>query len=200
MTSSNTPEPVDQDIALRTSVVEAQTAEAFKELHRNTNEDVIAYLKFVRGATLDDAKDAAQNAFKHAWQLMHDPQKWERIDDPALWIRGVAWNMLRTPPGPRHRPAVPIEQAVEVPDRRADPGEVAALRVSVMAALDKLDPDIRDVMLLKSRKFRLEEIVSHMKATGRPMDEAAVRTLLRKGRDALRPLLQESVQREGVRS
>lgn len=200
MAADEPPQRSGQSLTSQEHAAEDQIAEAFRRLHGDEYVRVIAHLQ-VHGATLPDAKDAAQDAFKHAWQLMHQPQRWAQIENPALWIRGVARNMWRTPPGPRRQPTVAIEHAAELPDPNADPGDLAALHTSVMDALKGLHPDVRNVMLLKIQKFSLGEIVARMNAEGHSIDEVKVRNLLCKGRAALRPLRDEIVgRREGARS
>lgn len=199
MAADEPPQRPRQSLTPQADAAQDQIAEAFRRLHGDEYVRVIAYLQ-VHGATLPDAKDAAQDAFKHAWQLMHQPQRWAQIENPALWIRGVARNMWRTPPGPRRRPTVAIEYAAELPDPNADPGDLAALHASVMDALKGLHPDVRNVMVLKIQNFSLEEIVTRMNAEGHPVGEVKVRNLLSKGRAALRPLRDEIVGREGARS
>jgi DNA-directed RNA polymerase specialized sigma24 family protein len=194
------PELREQDVALRTQRAGTRIAEDFRVLHGNEYINVITYL-CAHGAAQQDAMDAAQNAFKHVWQLMHEPEKWAEVENPALWVRGVAWNMWRTPPGPRRRPTDPIESAAELPDPNSNFSDVVALHASVMDALRSLHPDVRDVMLLKIDKFTYKEIAKHMTAMGRPMTEAVVGHLVSRGQDALRSLRDELLgRREGARS
>lgn len=200
MTTPELSQLAEQDVAQQAERAETRIVEAFRALHGAEYVRVVTHLR-VHGATPQDAMDAAQNAFKHVWQVMHEPQKWADVENPALWVRGVAWNMWRTPPGSRRPPTTPIESAGELSDPNADFSDAVALHASVMDALRGLHPDVRDVMLLKIERFTYKEIAAHMTAKGRPMNEAVVGYLVCKGQDALRFLRDELAgRREGARS
>ena len=84
------------------------------------------------GASLDDAQDAAQEAFTASWQLMHTrPDTWLAITSKPAWIRTVALRAYRRPPGPRRCP--PIATVTDMPDL---PGSRARA-----GRADRPDPD-----------------------------------------------------------
>jgi hypothetical protein len=75
-------------VAMGAVAADARLEEAFRQLHNSGYVRVIAHLRG-HGAALQDAMDAGRNAFKPAWQEMHEPRKWAAIENPALWITVV---------------------------------------------------------------------------------------------------------------
>src|SRR5690348_8144746 len=57
------------------------------------------------GASLEDARDATEEAFLDSWALMtQQPASWSQIRDRRSWIRTVALRKRLRPPGARRRP------------------------------------------------------------------------------------------------
>ncbi len=107
------------------------------------------------GAGLDDARDAAEDAFVDSWVLMTQrPERWEQIWNQRSWIRVVALRKYRRPPGPRRRPL--LAYTAEIPDGPApglDPGELTAQTQAVLHALRCLDEQAQAVMAFQMDGF-----------------------------------------------
>jgi DNA-directed RNA polymerase specialized sigma24 family protein len=67
------------------------------------------------GASLEDACDAAEEAFLDSWALMtRQPDRWSQVVNRRSWIRAVALRKRQRPPGPRRRPL--LASNAEIPD------------------------------------------------------------------------------------
>src|SRR5215469_4371085 len=92
------------------------------------------------GASLEDARDATEEAFLEAWALLRrKPGQWSQIRDKRGWIRTVALRKHQRPPGPRRRPPT---SDTTIPDRAApgpEPGELTAQTQAVLQALHRLE-------------------------------------------------------------
>jgi RNA polymerase sigma factor (sigma-70 family) len=112
------------------------------------------------GADLQSAEDATQEAFRSAWERYVLTDTWEHeIAQPRAWIRTVALNYYRRPPGPRRRP--PIVLVPDFPDNLDDPDsspELSAETLTVLEALNWLDPELRAVMAFHLDGFSAREI------------------------------------------
>jgi DNA-directed RNA polymerase specialized sigma24 family protein len=123
----------------------------------------------LNGATLDEASDAAQEAFTESWRLMERaPGKWQAITGKAGWVRKVALRRHARPPGPRLRPLTVTSG--EMPDRAASgPGhaELAAQTQAVVQALRSLGSQARAVMAVELDGFTPAETAAELGITVR---------------------------------
>lgn len=164
-----------------------QAFDAYIELHNREYTRVIAMLMRWRPA-LQDAEDAAQSAFMEAWDLMRRGG-WQTVREPGAWIRGVALNIYRRPPGCRDRvSALLVSELPEPPYRDDDPSALPALAASVIAELGRLDEACRAVMVLTMEGIGNREIAELLSDGGEPVTEQdvqRVRDLRKKGRAIL---------------
>lgn len=138
------------------------------------------------GACLDDARDAAQEAFVESWTLLtSDPARWAAITNKMAWIRVVALRRYRRPPGPRTRPRLAGD--VEIPDLPypgPEPGELTVQAQMVLQALRNLDEEARAVMAFHMDDFPTADIAAALEIT-----EQRVRDVKKKARAALKSAL-----------
>jgi DNA-directed RNA polymerase specialized sigma24 family protein len=138
------------------------------------------------GASLEDARDAAAEAFVDSWALMTDrPQSWMQIWNQRSWIRAVALRKYRRPPGPRRRPLV--ADHVEIPDVAApglDPGELTAQTQTVLQVLRCLDEKAQAVMA-----FQMDGFPATVTADTLGITEQRVRDVTKKARAILKRAL-----------
>lgn len=155
----------------------------FERLYSEHRRDLLAY--FLRRADPADAADLLADTFLVAWR---------RIDavphgDPArLWLFGVARNTLRN-----HRRAARTDDvlAAALQDALASVPQPAldnALALSVGAALDRLNPPDREVMMLAVYEELTPAEISQV--TGR--SAASVRVRLHRARRRLAEQLDDS--------
>jgi len=90
---------------------------------------------------LPEAEDVVQEAFVVA---VRRPREFAEVVNPEAWLRGIALNRLRS--RWRHLAVVRRYQAA-VPGPQTPP-EVTADHVALIAALGRLDPDQREVVVL----------------------------------------------------
>lgn len=138
------------------------------------------------GACLQNAQDAAQEAFTESWALMEShPDRWLAISSKEAWIRVVALRRHRRPPGPRIRPWL-AEEAVmpDLPDPALEPGEMTAQTQMVLQALRSLDDQARAVMA-----FQLDDFPTAVIADALDLTEQRVRDMKKKARTALKTAL-----------
>ncbi|MYV97002.1 sigma-70 family RNA polymerase sigma factor [Streptomyces sp. SID3343] len=153
----------------------------------NEYDAVVAHLR-MRGAHVDHAADAAQEAFLELWDHMMRVGGWGSIVYPRSRIRAVAWNNYLRPPGQRRRQphVVPVArmppEAVTHPDHA---GEVALARTLVWC-LSRCDEQVRAVMAFQIQEFRAAETAAALGTS-----EQKVRDLLKKGRAQLKRALGE---------
>ena len=110
----------------------------------------------------DDALDLSQDVFLKAYQNIR------KLDDPARfgpWLYRIAHNeaysLFR-----KRRPETPIEET-SVVERRAAPGFPVDLTLAVTTALDRLNPEQREAVVLKVYQgFKFEEMAE---VTGCPV-------------------------------
>ena len=127
--------------------------EAYNMLVSRWEKRVFNYLLRLTGSP-DDALDLSQDVFLKAWQNIR------KLDDPARfgpWLYRIAHNdaysLFR-----RKRPETPIDET-NVIERRAAPGFSIDLSVAVTAALDRLNPEQREAVVLKVYEgFKFEEM------------------------------------------
>jgi RNA polymerase sigma factor (sigma-70 family) len=155
-----------------------------------------AVVRFVMhaGAGLDDARDAASDAFLESWALLdRDPGRWSQIRDHRSWIRTVALRKRQRPPGRRRR--VPLDSTAtipDLPDPGLDPGELTAQTQAVLDALRGLDEQGQMVMA-----FRMDHFPAAVIAEALGIPEQQVRDVTRKARAALKRTLATTSTREG---
>jgi RNA polymerase sigma factor (sigma-70 family) len=110
------------------------------------------------GASLAAAEDAAQEAFLDAWKLMSAAGKWVTVDDPRRWIRAVALNKYRRPPGFRKAPPTILHPVVEdTEDTQVSLVDVSASTLHVIDALRSLEPELQAVMAFDLEGFTAAE-------------------------------------------
>lgn len=148
---------------------------------------VIRFVMKTGPAHLDDARDAAQDAFLDSWTLMTtQPDYWSTINQRG-WIRTMALRRYRRPPGPRRRvPVELVEDGAVILDRPApgaDSGEVTAQAHTVLHALAGLDPGMREVMALLTDGFTTRAIAEQLDMTGQKVQDLARTARARLRRD-----------------
>jgi DNA-directed RNA polymerase specialized sigma24 family protein len=118
------------------------------------------------GASLAAAEDAAQDAFLDAWKLMSVAGKWATIGDPRGWIRTVALNKYRRPPGVRRLPLT-TSRAVTADAEEAQVNQVdlSVSALHVMNVLRSLEPGLRAVMAFDLDGFTAAESGRHLGLT-----------------------------------
>ncbi len=127
--------------------------EAYNLLVSRWEKRVFNYLLRLTGSP-DDALDLSQDVFLKAWQNIR------KLDDPARfgpWLYRIAHNdaysLFR-----KKRPETPIEETTVI-ERHAAPGFSIELSVAVTAALDRLNPEQREAVVLKVYQgFKFEEM------------------------------------------
>jgi RNA polymerase sigma-70 factor (ECF subfamily) len=147
----------------------------------------------------DDAEEAVQRAFVMAWKGLPDFQADARL---STWLHRIVVNaalmMLRSR---RRRPELSIEElqprfddsesehhlASIAPWRRTaqDEALLAETRAMVRAAIDRLPPNYRDVLLLRD----IEQLDTAQSGAVLGLTPNAVKTRLHRARLALRALL-----------
>ncbi|HET9970329.1 MAG TPA: sigma-70 family RNA polymerase sigma factor [Streptosporangiaceae bacterium] len=144
---------------------------------------VIRFVMKSGPASLEDARDAAHEAFLESWRLMTTrPGDWAAIRNPRAWLRTVALRRFRRPPGLRNRPM--LDTCADLPDASAsslDPGEFTAQAQMVLAALRQLDLEAREVMAYLTDGFPAAAIGEAMGIT-----EQRVRDVIRRARAYLK--------------
>jgi len=167
-----------------------QTAETAKIIDVRTrfiafyDEEYDLIVRFVVrcGAGLQSAEDATQEAFRYAWEHYVLPGTWEeKVPSPRAWIRTVAFRCWKRPPGPRRRPMTIL--VPEYPDDLGDPDSFAELTLetlSVLDALNSLDPLLRAIMAFTLDRFTAVEIGAELN-----IDPQKVRDQRKKARKIL---------------
>jgi RNA polymerase sigma factor (sigma-70 family) len=147
------------------------------------------------GASLQDAQDAAQEAFTEAWAMMTSfPARWSAVANKGAWVRIVALRKYRRPPGPRKRPQ-PAGGDMVVPDSPhpgLEPGELTVQTQTVLKTLRGLSPQERAVMAFHLDDFSTAEIAA---ALG--ISDQKVRDARKKARAALRRAFAQAEVTEG---
>ncbi|AIY20033.2 sigma-70 family RNA polymerase sigma factor [Pimelobacter simplex] len=117
------------------------TAGEFEELYRATAPELFGY---VRRRTTADAEDVVAEVFTTAWRRRGD------LPAPMLrraWLYGVARRLLLAEARRQGREDATVTELASRPEQApADAGE--ARRQAVRAALDRLSPAEREVLLL----------------------------------------------------
>lgn len=128
---------------------------------------VIRFVMLHSGASLEDAQDAAHEAFTGSWEMMvNDPAKWRAITNQSAWIRTVAVRMHRRPPGSRFRPQMSADSEIpDLPSSDPGPGEMTVQTQTVLLALSNLDAESRAVMAFYLDDFAVADIASALEIT-----------------------------------
>jgi RNA polymerase sigma factor (sigma-70 family) len=138
------------------------------------------------GASLEDARDAAEEAFVESWALLSGhPGRWSQIRNHRSWIRAVALRKQRRPPGPRRRPL--LAGNGEIPDAAGpglEPGELTVQTQAVLQALRGLDHQARAVMAFLMDGFPAPVIAQTLGIT-----EQRVRDVTKRARARLKRTL-----------
>ncbi|MEV6648125.1 hypothetical protein [Amycolatopsis sp. NPDC051371] len=154
---------------------------------------VIRFVMKAGPASLEDARDATQEAFVDSWREMATrPDEWSRVNQRG-WIRTVALRRFQRPPGPRCRPL--IWPGVEIPDLPAPGVELGEHTVQIHTVLDALsclNPFEREVMAFLTDGFRLVDIPGFVDLT-----EQKTRDIARSARTKLKRHLAAAVTPEG---
>ena len=136
---------------------------------------------------LADAEDAVQEAFVKA---IGKGGAFDRVQNPEAWLRTVALNYQRN--SWRHAKVV-RRFVASVPGRQMAP-ELGPDHVAVVRALAELDPDQRQVVVLRYlADLGIAEIANEL---GVP--EGTVKSRLARGRGRLAPLLDEREETDHV--
>lgn len=157
----------------------SDAAEAdFDDFYRNTARRVI-HLVHASTGDLSIAQECAQEAYARAWQ------RWSTVsthDDPLAWVRTVARRLAIS----RWRSRQAEQRALV---RSGEPGPAQGPtedRIAVLAALDRLDPKVREAVVLYYFADLTIERISHETDT----PTGTIKSRLYKGRrilaDALR--------------
>lgn len=110
------------------------------------------------GASLTAAEDAAQEAFLDGWQLMSSAQKWTAVVDPRGWIRAVALNKYKRPPGRRQPPLAIVHAAMaDTEGPSISPADLSVSTMQVVDALRSLEPELQAVMAFDLDGFTAAE-------------------------------------------
>ena len=142
------------------------------------------------GASLQDACDAAQEAFTESWALMDNhPDRWLAVTSKEAWIRVVALRRYRRPPGSRIRPQL-AEGAVipDLPDPGPEPGELTVQTQLVLQALRGLKEQERSVMA-----FYLDDFPAKAIAYALNLTDQQVRDVKKRACTALKTALNRTV-------
>jgi RNA polymerase sigma-70 factor, ECF subfamily len=139
----------DTDLIAR---VRRGDVEAYNLLVSRWEKRVFNYLLRITGSP-DDALDLSQDAFLKAYQNIG------KLDDPARfgpWLYRIAHNEAYSTFRKR-RPETAIEDTG--PERSPAPGFSLDLSLAVTAALDRLNPEQREAVVLKVYEgFKFEEM------------------------------------------
>lgn len=157
------------------------------------------FLRVVRlvmhcGGSLQDAQDAAQEAFTESLAMVTaDATCWAAVAGKEGWIRTVALRRHQRPPGPRIRPL--LAHGAAIPDQpHSDPGpdELSEQAQTVLQVLRSLPEEEQAVMAFSLDDFPTAEIAA---ALG--MTQQKVRDLRKKARATLKATLGRHLPPEG---
>jgi DNA-directed RNA polymerase specialized sigma24 family protein len=154
---------------------------------------VIRFVMKAGPAGLEDARDAAQEAFVESWrEMVARPDEWSQVNQRG-WIRTVAIRRFRRPPGPHCRPRIePGVTMPDLPEPSVEPGEHTVQVHTVLEALCCLNPFEREVMAFLTDGFRLVDIPGLVDLT-----EQKTRDIARSARTKLKRHLVAAATLEG---
>ncbi|WP_242907711.1 RNA polymerase sigma factor [Actinomadura terrae] len=106
------------------------------------------YARLVRfvmytGASLEDARDAAQQMALQGWRKVLE-ECWDQVADPAAWARAVALNHHRAQH--RNRSQVPLGEGIDPPASGPGHAELTGQAHDMVTLLRSLDADCRAVI------------------------------------------------------
>lgn len=127
-----------------------------------------------------EAEDAVQEAFVKA---IGQGRSFDRVQNPEAWLRTVALNHQRN----RWRHAKVVRRFVTTVSGNHTVPELSPDHVAIVRALAKLDPDQREVLVLRYLADLGPAEIAH--ELGVP--EGTVKSRLARGRERLAPLLDE---------
>lgn len=131
---------------------------------------------------LQEAEDAVQEAFARAWQ------NWPRVSeyvDIEAWVRGVAFRISVS----SWRKAINrfTAHSRRTAEESAEPPGMSPDRLAVITALQRIDPQLRQVVVLHHLLDRSVEEIARETA----VPSGTVKARLVRGRKALAPHLSE---------
>jgi RNA polymerase sigma factor (sigma-70 family) len=134
-------------------------------------------------ASLQDAHDAAQEAFTESWApMVSHPDRWLAVTSKEAWIRMVALRRYRRPPGPRIRPRLAEGAGIpDLPHPGLEPGELTIQAQMVLQALRGLAEQQRSVMA-----FYLDDFSTTAIADALNLTDEEVRDVKKRARAALK--------------
>ncbi|GAA0413862.1 hypothetical protein Acor_10450 [Acrocarpospora corrugata] len=157
---------------------------------------VIHYLT-KKGASLEEAKDATQDAILQALILFAN-DKWHTVRDPREWLRAVAWRSLLRPPSEARKRILttPLSTAMDPEAIESDHSDRVVQIQDILALLRDLPELERTVLALGLDGLRTAEIAARLNLSEqrvRDVRKAAKRQL----RDKHPALNQENFTRQG---
>jgi DNA-directed RNA polymerase specialized sigma24 family protein len=157
----------------------------FRDFYLSDYQGVVRFLMRT-GASLGAAEDAAQEAFTEAWRRIRQGT-WADIINQKTWVRMVALNAYRHPPGPPQVPAWPVPNLPDYEGQHGDSHDDLTSQTSlVLDALRSLPYDLQVVVAL-----RMEGFPASVSATYLGITEQKARNLLKRARKILAPQLEE---------
>lgn len=140
------------------------------------------------GASLPTAEDAMQEAFTDAFELVRSGS-WERVKNPAGWIRVVGLRKYYRQRGRAGR-ELPVPDFTVAPAPDPCPADLAGEAWAVLAALHSLPADERLALAFQIDGFSCRETADYLRIT-----EQKTRDLRKKARRNLVSQLNETPAR-----
>jgi RNA polymerase sigma factor (sigma-70 family) len=154
---------------------------------------VVTFVMFC-GANIQQAEDAAQEAFITAWREANIPGRWESIRNPEGWIRAVALRKYwREGKSAKRQVALPSDLLAEILEPDFAQMDLTEGTLLVIEAVRSLDPELRPVMTFRLEGFTGPEIASYLGIT-----EQQVRDRLKKARKVLRKTYLAGIKDLGI--
>ncbi|WP_067453297.1 sigma-70 family RNA polymerase sigma factor [Actinomadura macra] len=116
------------------------------------------------GASLADARDAAQHMALQGWRKVLDGV-WDQVTNPPAWARTVALNHHRA----QHRndPGFPLGTSIDPPEPGPDHAELTGQARDLVTLLRSLDADCRSVFAFDLDGFSSADIAAALNITRR---------------------------------
>jgi DNA-directed RNA polymerase specialized sigma24 family protein len=165
-------------------------ASEFRDFYLRDYQGVVHFLMRI-GASLGAAEDAAREAFTDAWRRIRQGT-WADIVNQEAWVRIVALNAYRRPPGPSQVPALPVSDLPGKAQAGEGHDDLTLQTMLVVQALKYLPADLQAVVA-----FRMAGFPHAVTAAYLGVSEQKARNLLRKARKILAPLLDKAAAAEG---
>ena len=134
---------------------------------------------FALCGTLAEAEDAVQEAFVKA---IGQGSAFDQVRNPEAWLRTVALNHQRN----KWRHAKVVRKFASVPGSQSVP-ELGPDHVAIVRALSELDPDLRQVVVLRY----LADLGTGEIAHELGLPEGTVKSRLSRARERLLPFLDD---------